>query len=191
MTNNLDNFQNLVDKFQNILQNPDNFDLLKKVNQIKKMLTQLTQLENKALTSKNIDDSFSAQELSDIIITEIEQIKGELERAKKDKWTQFERQIFVKYTEEEIKEIQQLMTLWSAGTYSSVAESIIDHTYRKDYEDSYLEYLRDSAKFDKTKARRIPPLSFRDDDTVRWENLQTGEYLIQDNLGKIRTYGIN
>lgn len=191
MNNNLNNFQVLLNKFQNILQNPDNLDLLQKVNQIKKMLTQLTELENKALTSQNIDDSFSAQELLDIIITEIEQIKEELERAKKDKWTQFERQIFTKYTEEEIKEIQQLMRLWSAGTYSSVAESIIDHTYRKDYEDNYLEYLRDSAKFDKTKARRIPPLGFRDDDTVRWENLQTGEYLIQDNLGKIRTYGIN
>jgi hypothetical protein len=191
MNNNLDNFQNLVYEFQNILQNPDNFDLQQKVNQIKKMLTELIQLENKALTSQNIDDSFSAQELSETITTEIEQLKRELERAKKDKWTQFERQIFVEYTEKEIKEIQQLMTLWSAGTYSSVAESIIDHTYRKDYEDNYLEYLRDSAKFDKTKARRIPPVGFRDDDTVRWENLQTGEYLIQDNLGKIRTYGTN
>ena len=25
----------------------------------------------------------------------------------------------------------------------------------------------------------------------RWENLKTGEYLIGDSLGKIRTYGIN
>ena len=182
---------NLIDRFKNILNNPDNFDLLQKVNQIKKMLTKFSDLENQALISKNINDSFSAQELLDIITIEIDQLKQELERAKKYNWTQFERQIFAEYTEEEIREIQELMILWSPGTYSSVAESIIDHADRKDYENKYLEYLRDAAKFDKTEARRIPPVDFRDDDTVRWENLKTDEYLIADNFGKIRTYGNN
>lgn len=181
----------LLDGFKNILNNPDNFDLLQKVNKIKKMLIKLNKLENKALISKNINDSFSAQELLDIVTIEIEQLKQELERAKKYKWAQFDRQIFAEYTDEEIREIRELMILWSAGTYSSVAESIIDHAERKDYENNYLEYLRDAAKFDKTKARRIPPVGFRDDDTVRWENLKTGEYLILDNFGKIRTYGNN
>jgi hypothetical protein len=83
------------------------------------------------------------------------------------------------------------MRLWNTGTYSSIAESIIDHTYRKGYENEFLEYLRAAANFDKIKARKIPPIGFRDDDTVKWENLKTGEYLIEDNLGKIRTYGIN
>jgi hypothetical protein len=43
----------------------------------------------------------------------------------------------------------------------------------------------------KNKAVGIPSLGFRDDDTVRWENKNTGEYLIEDNFGKIRTYGVN
>jgi hypothetical protein len=185
------NFQDIVNTFKNILENPDNFDLWEKVNEIEKMLTKSTQLEKKILMFQDINDIFSAQELSEIITTEIEEIKTELERAKTYKWTQFDRQIFAEYTEEEIREIQQLMTLWNVGTYSSVSESIIDHAYRKDYDNNYLQYLRDAAKFDKTKVRRIPPFGFRDDDTVRWENLKTGEYLIQDSAGKIRTYGSN
>ncbi len=184
-------FNDLINQFKNILENPDNFDLLHQVNEIKKMLTKLTNLENQALISQNINDSFEAQELLEIITRKIEQFNQELHRAKNFQWTQFDRQIFAQYTEEEITKIQKLMRLWSAGTYSSVAESIIDHAYRKDYEDNYLEYLQDAANFDKRKARRIPPIGFRDDDTVRWENLKTGEYLIEDNLGQIRTYGIN
>ncbi len=184
-------FQEILDTFNTILENPDNFDLLQKVNNIKKIIINLNNLENKALISQDINDIFYTQELSEIIIREINEIKRELEISKKCKWTQFDRQIFIEYTEEEIKEIQQLMILWSARTYSSVAESIIDHTYRKNYENNYLQYLRDASKFDKTKARRIPSIGFRDDDTVRWENIQTGEYLIEDNFGKICTYGTN
>ena len=191
MNNTSNTFNNILDNFKSILTNPDNFDLWEKAEQIKGMLTTLTNLENQALISQNIEDSFSAQELIEIITREIEQLTKDLELAKKLKWTQFDRKIFAQYTEVEIAEIQKLMTLWNMGTYSSIAESIIDHAYRKDYEDNFLEYLRDASNFDKTKARRIPSLGLRDDDTVRWENYQTGEYLIEDNLGKIRTYGTN
>lgn len=183
--------QEILDTFKLILENPDNFDLLQKINDIKKMLTKLDSLENKAFISQDINDIFSTQELSEIILREINHIERELHKVKIYKWTQFDRQIFREYTEEEIKEIQQLIMLWSARTYSSVTESIIDHTHRKNYENKYLQYLRDASKFDKTKARRIPSIGFRDDDTVKWENLQTGEYLIEDNFGKICTYGIN
>lgn len=189
--NNFDTLNNIVDNFKNVLANSDNFDLREKADEIKRMLITLTNLENHALISQNIEDSFSAQELLEIITREIEQLTEELEQAKIFQWTQFDRQIFAQYTEEEITEIQQLMTLWSMGTYSSIAQSIIDHTYRKDYDDNFLEYLRHASNFDKTKARRIPSGGFRDDDTVRWENPHTGEYLIEDNLGKIRTYGTN
>ena len=189
MNNN--DFDDILKNFKNVLENPDNFDLLQKVNEIKKMLTKLTNLENKARISQNINDSFEAQELLEIITRKIEQLNQELDRASIFQGTQFDRQIFAQYRESEITEIQELMRLWSAGTYSSVAESIIDHAQRKDYEDNFLQYLQDAANFDKTKARRIPPIGFRDDDTVRWENLKTGEYLIEDNKGKIRTYGIN
>ncbi|MBC6480969.1 MAG: hypothetical protein GDA56_27545 [Hormoscilla sp. GM7CHS1pb] len=85
--------------------------------------------------------------------------------------------------------MQQLMNLWSPGTYSSVAQSIIDHAFRKGFD--VLDYLRAASNFDRAKAVRVPPAGFRDDGTARWENKNTGEYIILDDLGKIRSYGIN
>ena len=46
------------------------------------------------------------------------------------------------------------------------------------------------SNFDRTKAVRVPPVGFRSG-RDRWENQNTGEYIIQDDLGKIRSYGIN
>lgn len=188
---NLVELNTILEEYTDVLANPDNLDLSKRLEEIRQMLITLNELENTALNSQNINDSFAAQEFLEKFKAEIKQLTEDLAKAKRLNWGQFERQLYAKYTQTEIEELQKLIKLWSPGTYFSVAESIIDHTYRKGYNDNFLEYLQDAAKFDKNQAVRIPPLGYRDDDTVRWEIKQTGEYLIEDNLGKIRTYGVN
>jgi hypothetical protein len=95
----IEELNSILNENKILFTNPDHFDLLIKLNNIEKKLSKLTSLENKALTSININDSFLAQELAEIINLEIENLKEELEQAKKYQWTQFDRQLFAKYTE--------------------------------------------------------------------------------------------
>lgn len=100
-----------------------------------------------------------------------------------------ERQLLEGRTQEEIDEMQELLRLWSPATYTDVAASILDHSFRKNYDP--LDYLRNASRFDKSKAVRIPRIGSSEVGTVRWEIRRTGEYLIETPEGKIVTYGSN
>lgn len=100
-----------------------------------------------------------------------------------------ERQLFEGYTQDEIDEMQELMQQWSPATYADVAASVLDHSFRKNFDP--LDYLRNASRFDKSRAIRIPRTGFSEMDTVRWEIRSTGEYVIEMPEGKIVTYGFN
>lgn len=121
---------------------------------------------------------------------ELAQLRNEIGEAWWSSLSQYERQLFDGRTQAEINEMQELMKQWDRGTFDDVAHSVVHHAPEKGYEDP-LEYLRDASRFDKSKAERIPPQGLRDDDTIRWEIRSTGEYIVEDQYGKIRTYGFN
>ncbi|MBO1347961.1 MAG: hypothetical protein EBE86_011405 [Hormoscilla sp. GUM202] len=187
--NKLGHWNNLVEEYADVLGRSENRDLAQSWQNIEKMLRQLEELEDVAADSENPDDAFAAQELLERVESELLQLEQDLEIARGLNWSQFERQLFAEREQSEIEEMQELMNLWSPGTYSSVAQSIIDHAFRKRFD--VLDYLRAAFNFDRTKAVRVPPVGFRYDGTARWENQNTGEYIILDDLGKIRSYGIN
>jgi hypothetical protein len=95
------------------------------------------------------------------------------------------------YTEAEIAEIQQYMESWTAGTYISVAHSLLDHATRKQIDP--LRYLRKAHNFNKKRAQRVPPTGYRADGSAVYR--KGSEYLIVrlDEFGseKIVTYGSN
>lgn len=95
------------------------------------------------------------------------------------------------YTDSEKVEIQQYLTEWDAGTYGSVAQSILDHATRKDF--APLKYLRKAHNFNRKRAVRVPKTGYRWDGSAVYR--KGGEYLIvrPDSSGveKIVTYGIN
>ncbi|WP_341734401.1 hypothetical protein [Microcoleus sp. EPA2] len=95
------------------------------------------------------------------------------------------------YTDREKVEIQQYLTEWDAGTYGSVAQSILDHATRKDF--APLKYLRKAHNFNRKGSVRVPKTGYRWDGSAVYR--KGGEYLIvrPDSSGveKIVTYGIN
>jgi hypothetical protein len=95
------------------------------------------------------------------------------------------------YTEDEISEIKQYLTGWDASTYISVAQSIIDHASRKDFDP--LRYLRKAYNFNIKRAVRVPKTGYRPDGSAVYR--KNNEYLIvrPDKFGKekIVTYGVN
>lgn len=95
------------------------------------------------------------------------------------------------YTEAETAEIQQHIEEWAAGTYISVAHSILDHATRKQIDP--LRYLRKAHTFNKKRAQRVPKTGYRVDGSAVYR--KGSEYLIVrlDQFGseKIVTYGIN
>ncbi len=187
--NELEQCHQLAKQYADILNQPEQQDLLQRLQLIENKLLEITKLEEIVTISGEIDEIFKIQENLAKLNIQLTELSQDLDIANRYKWTFFERQIFANRTQDEIEEIQTLMMLWSSGTYDKVIESVLDHAERKGYD--LLDYLRSAANFNKNKAVRIPPLGFRDDDTVRWENKRTGEFLIEDNLGKIRTYGVN
>lgn len=120
---------------------------------------------------------------------EFEELSIQIKEAYELKLSPSERQLFEGRTQEEIDEMQELMRLWSPATYADVAASILDHSFRKNYD--LLDYLRNASRFDKSKAVRIPRIGSSEVGTVRWEIRRTGEYLIETPEGKIVTYGSN
>lgn len=100
-------------------------------------------------------------------------------------------QLLEGYTLTEVAEIEKYMTEWDAATYSSVAQSILDHAARKDIDP--LKYLRKAHNFNKRGAVRVPKTGYRGDSSAVYR--KGNEYLIvkPDKYGseKIVTYGVN
>ncbi|MEH2145408.1 hypothetical protein [Nostoc sp.] len=100
-------------------------------------------------------------------------------------------QLLEGYTLAEAAEIQQYIEQWDAATYTSVAQSILDHAARKGIEP--LKYLRKAHNFNKKGAIRVPKTGYRGDSSAVYR--KSNEYLIvrPDQYGteKIITYGVN
>ncbi|AFZ22455.1 hypothetical protein Cylst_0073 [Cylindrospermum stagnale PCC 7417] len=100
-------------------------------------------------------------------------------------------QLLEGYNLTEVVEIEKYMTEWDAATYSSVAQSILDHAARKNIDP--LKYLRKAHNFNKKGAIRVPKTGYRGDSSAVYR--KGNEYLIvrPDKYGseKIVTYGVN
>lgn len=100
-------------------------------------------------------------------------------------------QLYEGYIEAEVVEIKQYLAEWDASTCISVAQSILDHASRKEFEP--LKYLRKAHNFNKNRAVRVPKTGYRQDGSAVYR--KGNEYLIvrPDNFGveKIVTYGVN
>ncbi|MEA5576261.1 hypothetical protein [Anabaena sp. UHCC 0451] len=100
-------------------------------------------------------------------------------------------QLLEGYNLTEVAEIEKYMIEWDAATYSSVAQSILDHAARKDIDP--LKYLRKAHNFNKKGAVRVPKTGYRGDSSAVYR--KGNEYLIvkPDKYGseKIVTYGVN
>jgi len=95
------------------------------------------------------------------------------------------------YTGSEGDELQQYLLDWSAGTYGSVAQSILHHAARKGF--APLKYLRKAHNFSRKTAKRVPKSGYRLDGSAVYRKGK--EFLIvrPDRYGveKIVTYGVN
>ena len=95
------------------------------------------------------------------------------------------------YTQAEIAEIEQYMAEWDASSYISVAQSILDHASRKEFDP--LRYLRKAHNFNQKGAVRVPKIGYRPDGSAVYR--KENEYLLvrPDRFGieKIVTYGVN
>ncbi|WP_335217984.1 hypothetical protein [Nostoc sp.] len=67
-------------------------------------------------------------------------------------------QLLEGYTSTEAAEIQQYISEWDAATYTSVAQSILDHANRKGIDP--LRYLRKAHNFNKKGAIRVPKTGY-------------------------------
>ncbi|MGH7998689.1 MAG: hypothetical protein ACREPR_04465 [Brasilonema sp.] len=96
----------------------------------------------------------------------------------------YEEILFRDYAEAEIAEMKSLMENWDKATYTTLANSIVDHADRHDFTGNYLKYLRKANNFNKKGARKktLP------DGALRWN--KGNEFLIERN-GKIVSYGEN
>ncbi len=95
------------------------------------------------------------------------------------------------YNEVEVTEIKQYMAEWDASTYISVAQSILDHASRKEFDP--LKYLRKAHNFNQNRAVRVPKTGYRRDGSAVYR--KGNEYLIvrpdQFGVEKVVTYGLN
>ncbi len=95
------------------------------------------------------------------------------------------------YTEAEVAEIERYIPEWDASTYITVAQSILEHASRKEFDP--LKYLRKAHNFNKNRAVRVPKTGYRRDGSAVYR--KGNEYLIvrTDKFGveKIVTYGVN
>lgn len=78
------------------------------------------------------------------------------------------------YRDIEIQEIEGYLSDWSAGTYASVSQSVLDHSTRKGVEP--LKYLRQAHNFNRKRANRIPPAGYRRDGSAVYR--KESQYLI-------------
>ncbi|MEE3718541.1 hypothetical protein V2H45_17515 [Tumidithrix elongata RA019] len=100
-------------------------------------------------------------------------------------------EILDEYNDTEVTELLKYLDEWDAGTYSSVAQSILDHAKRKGF--TVLRYLRKAHNFSKKGSMRVPRSGYRQDGSAIYR--KGTEFLIvrldQYGLEKIVTYGIN
>jgi hypothetical protein len=96
----------------------------------------------------------------------------------------YEKILFSGYTEAEIAEIKRLMQRWDQATYPSLANSIVDHAQRHNFEGNYLTYLRKADNFSKKGAKKKILLN----GAIRWNK---GNQFIIERKGKIISYGEN
>lgn len=99
--------------------------------------------------------------------------------------------LFKGYGDAEIAELQQYLLEWEAGTYDSVAHSVIHHAERKQFDP--LKYLRKAHNFSKKCAKRVPKSGYRLDGSAMYRK-EDGFLIVRpDQYGveKIVTYGIN
>ncbi len=183
------NCQDIRTKYANVLKQPDNSNLAERLQQIEDKYREAAKIEEDA-----INDPLAGLDADNLRLkadSELQELDAELGEAWLRSLSPYEKQLFYGRSDAEIDEMQQLMEQWSPGTFQEgVAQSLVYHAKAHGYND-YLEYLRDASGFDKSRADRIPHEGFRDDDTVRWEIRNTGEFLVEDKDGKIRTYGFN
>ena len=95
------------------------------------------------------------------------------------------------YNDDETSEILKYLDEWVAGTYSSVAQSVLDHAKRKGF--TVLRYLRKAHNFNQKGSVRVPRSHYRQDGSAIYR--KGTEFLIvrldQYGIEKIVTYGIN
>ncbi len=96
----------------------------------------------------------------------------------------YKTELFFRYTDSEVAEIQVLMQRWDQATYSTLPASIVKHAKKHGFPEEYLRYLRKADNFNKKAARK----KFLPDGAIRWN--KGSEFLIERN-GKIVTYGEN
>ena len=100
-------------------------------------------------------------------------------------------QILEGHTDTEIAELLNYLREWEAGTYSSIAQSLLDHAQRKGF--PILRYLRKAHNFNRKGSIRVPRSGYRQDDSAVYR--KGTEFLIvrpdQYGIEKIVTYGTN
>lgn len=88
-------------------------------------------------------------------------------------------------------EIQKYISQWDTTTYTSVAQSILDHANRKGIDP--LKYLRKAHNFNKKGAIRVLKTGYCGDSSTVY--CKSNEYLIvrpdESSTEKIVTYGVN
>lgn len=173
--------------YREFLAKPENADLVNRLNAISQKYRRIAEMEVNAeadpLTGLDCENLLMEAE------TELEELSNQIKAACEFNLSLSERQLFERRSQNEIDEMQELMKQWEPPTYADVAESILDHSFRKNYDP--LEYLRNASSFDKSRAVRIPRFGSSELGTIRWEIRSSGEYLIETPEGKIVTYGFN
>jgi len=169
------------------LEKPENADLANRLSAIAQKYRRIAEMEVNAETNPFV--GLDRENLLMEAETEFEELSSQIKEAYDLNLSPSERQLFEGRSQDEIDEMQELMKQWSPATYADIAASILDHSFRKDYDP--LEYLRNASNFDKSRAMRIPRLGCSEVGTVRWEIRSTGEYLIETPEGKTVTYGFN
>ena len=94
-------------------------------------------------------------------------------------------------SEAEITEVRRYIEDWVAGSYTSKAHNVVNHSVRKQM--NPLRYLRKAHNFSKRRARRVPKNGCRADGSAVYR--KENEYLIvrldRSGVEKIVTYGLN
>jgi hypothetical protein len=193
------------ESYEDFIEKPENASYGERLNTIEEKYKRSAAMEDEATTDPDV--GYEQDRLLAEADAEMQQLENEIGEAWYASLSQAERQLFdiERYTQTQIDQIQKLAKQWSPGTFQQeaqtyeegVAKSIIYHANDKSYSDP-LEYMRDASRFNESKesnraVRRNPtdPVQFRSDDTARWQDLNTGEFIVVDREGKIRTYGFN
>lgn len=170
------------------LEKPGNEAFQNRLDRIEDKYKRAAGMEDEAASDPDV--GFEQQRLIDEADAELQQLKNEISQAWWSSLSQAEQQLFGSPNSADIDEIRSHMEQWDQGTYDSIADSILDHSLRKGYEDP-LEFLRDASNFDKSLAERIPREGVGERGTIRWEIRSSGEYVIETPEGKFVTYGVN